>query len=139
MDVDALLARFEGVRRTGAGRWLARCPAHEDRTPSLAIRATDDGRILLRDFGGCETSAVIAAIGVTFSDLFPEQRRRDHRRRGERRPWAPADVLRVVRDESRVVLIAAGDLARGGALDDAAIARLQRAATRIEAAVEGWL
>jgi hypothetical protein len=65
-----LLDRLENVRQTASGRWLARCPAHEDRAPSLSIRELDDGRILLHDFGGCETSDVLAAIGLQLCDLF---------------------------------------------------------------------
>jgi hypothetical protein len=35
------------ARRTGTGRWQARCPAHQDRLPSLSIREGPDGRILV--------------------------------------------------------------------------------------------
>ena len=34
------IAKALGGRRTGGG-WMARCPAHEDRTPSLSIRDAD--------------------------------------------------------------------------------------------------
>ncbi|MDE2264100.1 MAG: hypothetical protein KGL45_16380 [Gammaproteobacteria bacterium] len=58
-----VLDRLDGVRQSGPGRWLARCPAHEDRSPSLSIRELDDGRVLLHDFGGCDTQAVLDALG----------------------------------------------------------------------------
>jgi DNA primase len=48
MSAEALLAHLDKVRRTGAGRWIARCPAHDDKSPSLAIRELDDGRTLIR-------------------------------------------------------------------------------------------
>lgn len=55
------IATALGGRRNGAG-WTARCPAHHDRTPSLAI--TDrDGRVLVHCHGGCSQNAVIAALG----------------------------------------------------------------------------
>lgn len=65
-----ILERLEGVRSTGAGRWIARCPAHADRSPSLSVRETDDGRVLIHDFGGCPTQLVLQAIGLDFGDLF---------------------------------------------------------------------
>ena len=66
-----ILERLEGVKRTGDGRWTARCPAHDDRSPSLSIKEIDD-RVLMHCFGGCETSAVLAAVGLNMSDLFPQ-------------------------------------------------------------------
>jgi hypothetical protein len=69
MSASPLLDRLDRVKQTGPGRWVARCPAHEDRSPSLSIREVDD-RVLLHDFGGCETSAVLAALGLSLSDLF---------------------------------------------------------------------
>ena len=48
MTAVALLDRLDKVRPTGAGTWVARCPAHDDRGPSLSVRELDDGRIELR-------------------------------------------------------------------------------------------
>lgn len=66
-----LLDRLSGVRQTSEARWIARCPAHQDKSPSLAIQAAQDGRILLHCFAGCETESVLKAINLGFSDLFP--------------------------------------------------------------------
>jgi hypothetical protein len=47
----------------GAGNcWMARCPAHEDSTPSLSIKETRDGRLLVHCHAGCEQTAVISAL-----------------------------------------------------------------------------
>ena len=72
MTVDEFLGLgdLERVKRNGAG-WTARCPAHEDRTPSLSIREGDDGRILIRCHAGCTADKVCAALGLRLSDLFP--------------------------------------------------------------------
>src|SRR5690349_10346417 len=53
-----IVARFDGVRERGPGRWMARCPAHDDSSPSLSIRELDDGTILLHDFAGCDALAI---------------------------------------------------------------------------------
>ena len=34
---ERLLERLEAVKPTGERRWQARCPAHDDRTPSLSV------------------------------------------------------------------------------------------------------
>ncbi|HEV2378697.1 MAG TPA: DnaB-like helicase C-terminal domain-containing protein [Terriglobia bacterium] len=56
-------------RGGGGATWVARCPAHADRTPSLTITATTD-RILLKCFAGCSTDSILAKIGLKLSDLF---------------------------------------------------------------------
>lgn len=48
-------------RRAGSG-WMARCPAHEDGTPSLSITKTDDGRLLVHCHAGCSQDAVLARL-----------------------------------------------------------------------------
>ena len=52
MSADALLSRLDGVKKTGHGQWIARCPAHEDRSPSLSIAEKDD-RVLVHCHAGC--------------------------------------------------------------------------------------
>jgi hypothetical protein len=69
--VDELLDRLEGVRRNGEGRWMARCPAHGDRSASLSVREGDGGRILLHCFSGCSFSEVVGALGLQPQQLFP--------------------------------------------------------------------
>jgi hypothetical protein len=55
------IAKTLGGRRTGGG-WMARCPAHDDRAPSLSIRKSDDGKALVRCHAGCDQERVIAAL-----------------------------------------------------------------------------
>lgn len=68
--VRRVLERLERVRATGPARWTARCPAHEDRSPSLSLRETSDGKALLFCHAGCRTEAVVAALGLRMADLF---------------------------------------------------------------------
>src|SRR5476651_1498349 len=57
----AELAYALGGRRAGLG-WTARCPAHDDKTPSLSIRDADDGKLLVYCFAGCASEEVIGAL-----------------------------------------------------------------------------
>jgi hypothetical protein len=103
--IDALLSRLEGIRQTGAGRWVTKCPSHNDKSPSLAVRELDDGRILIHCFSGCGVHEVLDAIGLTFSDLFPEKVL-GHRLPGEKRPFPASDALRCSVFEALVVAAA---------------------------------
>ena len=55
------IAKTLGGRKAGNG-WTARCPAHDDRKPSLSIRDADDSKVLVRCHAGCEQERVIAAL-----------------------------------------------------------------------------
>jgi hypothetical protein len=55
------LARALGGRRTGS-HWMAPCPTHEDRDPSLSIRDGDDGKVLVHCHAGCDQSVVIGEL-----------------------------------------------------------------------------
>ncbi len=71
IQTHTLLARLDGARQVGPDRWSAKCPAHEDRTPSLSIRITDE-HILLFCHAGCEVSAILTALGLGWRDICPE-------------------------------------------------------------------
>lgn len=134
MTAEILLSRLEGVRTTGPGRWIAKCPAHDDRKASLAIREVEDGRVLLHDFAGCDVYSVLSAAGVSMEELFPP--RELIHGKPIRRPFNAIDVLRCVAFESLVVAVAAGRLAKGLALSASAQDRLILAASRLQRAAE---
>jgi hypothetical protein len=71
--VAELLGRLDRVKPCGSG-WMARCPAHQDRHASLSIAEGDEGRILVKCFAGCPPREVVAALGLTMSDLFADTR-----------------------------------------------------------------
>lgn len=55
------IARALGGYRAGA-TWMARCPVHEDRRPSLSISAGENGKVLVRCHAGCDQRDLIAAL-----------------------------------------------------------------------------
>lgn len=132
--LNTLLSRLDKVQSTGADRWKACCPAHDDKSPSLAIRDAD-GRLLLHCFGGCSTEDVLSAVGLTFADLMPE-RVLDHHKPKERRPFSAADVLKIIQFETRLVYLCALDLRKGKPLTESENTRLRLAAQRLNHAVE---
>jgi hypothetical protein len=122
--IEAVLGKLACVRRNPRG-WTAKCPAHEDRSPSLSIRETSD-RILIHDFGGCRVLDVCAALGIQMRDLYANPASR------KRLGHYPAAVTRALEELGRrltkreqvseVTVIGCGDvtvdlaLARGLAL-----------------------
>ncbi len=134
MSLVILLDRLQRVRQTGPGRWIARCPAHDDRMPSLSIRELDDGRLLLHDFGGCDTELVLASLGLTMSALFPEPF--DSVKSGA--GYAPthsripaSDLLTIISQEATVAAIIASDIIARRSITDSEWSRLAKAVARI--------
>jgi len=56
-------------RRNGSG-WSAKCPAHEDKNPSLSVDKGVDGRVLMTCHAGCPVEAITDALGLSLGDLF---------------------------------------------------------------------
>lgn len=131
MRFSDLLGRVDKVRGKN-GRYTASCPAHPDKSPSLALRELDDGRILLHCFGGCSTDEVLGALGLDMNDLFPEKL--DSSTAPIRNPFSAADLLRIIHLETLIVNICAEDLSRGISITHSDRERLKLAAERISEA-----
>lgn len=126
---DRLLPQLSGVRQTGDGRYIAKCPAHDDRSPSLSIRLCDDGRALVHCFAGCETENVLAAVGLTFSDVMPEPV--GHHHRPVRNAIPVREALALIDHEVTVVAIVAADFLEHREIDEPTWERLSKAVERI--------
>src|SRR5438132_8660441 len=68
MTIDELLSRLDGVRKSGRG-YMTRCPAHDDRSPSLSVREGERG-LLVTCFAGCSLADICAALGMSPAQLF---------------------------------------------------------------------
>jgi hypothetical protein len=124
-------------RQTGRDSYVFHSPTREDRRPSCTLRVLDDGRVLIHDFGGDSTEDILSAIGLSFSDLYPDRVGEErHGLRGERRPFPAQDILRCIGFEALVVLAAATAMMAGEPFTDADRARLVIAIGRLQAALD---
>jgi len=130
MSIEKLLSNLKKVKG-GRDRWTASCPAHEDRSPSLAIRETEDGRILLKCFGGCSVQEIVGSIGMDIGELFPPDDKLSHHKPKVKNAFYATDLLRVIEFESVLVSVAASNLANGVKLNDNDRSRLRKAQERI--------
>ncbi|MDD5461836.1 MAG: CHC2 zinc finger domain-containing protein [Methylococcales bacterium] len=136
MTIEALLPRLDGVKKTGANRWLARCSVHEDKTPSMAVRLLDDGRILLHCFGcGANGIEIIQSLGLDPAELFPPKPVNGHGYSKERNPFNASDVLKALLHEATIINLAASDVLTGVPISEADYARITVARDRISQAV----
>jgi hypothetical protein len=135
------LDRLDNVRRCGAG-YIARCPAHEDKTASLSVTSGDDGRVLIHCFAGCPAIEIVAAVRLTVADLFLRKpssemtfaERSALKERARQSQWGAA--LNMLGLEATIALLAARDVRTGKVLDDEDFQRLRVACQRIDHAKE---
>lgn len=135
--LETLLSRLTKVKGK-RDSWTACCPAHEDRSPSLAIRQLDDGRILMHCFADCSIQSIVSAVGMDVTDLFPS----DEKRQFYTDPMKPVkvafyatDLMRIIQFESTILQIAAFDVSEGKSLSDTDRKRVRLAHERITEAM----
>jgi hypothetical protein len=89
MTAGEIASHLPRGRKSLAG-YTACCSSHEDRAPSLSLRDTPDGKVLVHCHAGCEQSSVITALRER--GLWPEPYK----------PATPAErramVARIARD-----------------------------------------
>lgn len=137
MSADQILSHLSKVRKMGPDRWMACCPSHQDKSPSLSIRETSDGRVLLHCWTGCGAVEILESIGLTFDALFPE-RLTDHSPR-VRQPFSHREAMAGLVPEVMFVAAASSDMLKAP-LNKANHDRLVIAVSRLAAAssyVEG--
>lgn len=136
--IENFLQNLKKVRGRN-GRWTACCPAHNDKSPSLAVREGEDGRVLVHCFGGCDTYSIVQAVGMDMGDLFPpDEKRRDYPQEGKpsmKPAFFASDLMRVISFEALVVMISAFDMSHGKKLSDEDRTRLALAYERIDEAM----
>lgn len=113
VGVEAVLALLDSVRKSGDG-WIAKCPAHDDRNPSLKISINSaNGNILLHCKAGCSFTEICSALGLKPQQLFWDSRPIE--------ATAPKAEMRErvagVMHEALVVLAAARDWTYGHSVD----------------------
>lgn len=118
--LEKVLARLDKVKLNGAGKWLACCPAHDDKSPSLSIKETADGTVLLKCWAGCTAAEITGAIGLELRDLFP----------GEHQPRRGPSKA-AIEHERRIVSIGLSLLARDSTLSPSDLERLETARRRL--------
>ena len=132
MSAGALVSHLDKVKRIGAGRWKACCPAHPDKTPSLMIRELDDGRVLIKCFGqDCSFEDIVSAAGVDMAEMFPPTPPRAEGYKPERRPFFPADVYEIARHEVTIIFLIGCDLHKNKAVSESDFERLLTAVGRL--------
>ena len=128
--LETLLARLESVKKSGSG-YLARCPAHADKSPSLHI-TQEGGKILIHCYAGCCAQDIVAAVGLSMRDLFEDSPLSQAQRRGHAIAARKRRFAILADHELSIVKIAQRRIAAGERLDPQNHARYQQAQARLK-------
>lgn len=131
MSVDKLLNGLQKVKRTSNQSWMACCPSHTDRSPSLSIKDTGEGRLILKCFAGCETIDVLGALGLDWEDVMPPKTEFTPTVKPQKHTIYANDALRVVKTEAQIITMAAMDITKGRTINEAEMNRIRLAMKRI--------
>src|SRR5215217_1335759 len=64
LSVHDWLEVLEGAKPKAGGGYMARCPAHDDKNPSLSLDVGENGGAIVHCFAGCEYAEIKAAAGL---------------------------------------------------------------------------
>ena len=130
--ITKILAQMTKVRQRQPGQYSACCPAHDDKNPSLSVRETPEGAVLLHCFSGCHVSEVLNALGLEMSDLFPPRQVSGNEPKRTPRLLTAGQAIELLTNETNLLAVVAGNLLHGVALNQDDVIRITQAAGRIQ-------
>ena len=129
--IENILRRLEKVKQRQPGQWSACCPAHSDRGPSLSVRETPDGAVLMHGFAGCAVNDVVAALGLELHELFPPREVSPGAPKRTAKLLTAGQALELLANEAMLVFTAAATLLNGRPLTETDKNRLLESLSRI--------
>lgn len=93
--LELVLGKLQGVKQRG-GYWMARCPAHEDREPSLSVERGKEQPVVFKCHAGCHRDDILSALGLTLADVSIP---REQRQQGGWTPFGEAIAIYDYTDE----------------------------------------
>ena len=81
MDFNEVISKFDNPKRVKKGTGIkeafqVRCPCHKDKENSLTVSLADNGKPLFRCHAGCDTNAILEAVGLSWSDICVDDRKK---------------------------------------------------------------
>lgn len=106
--VSNFLNKLNKVQGRGRDSWVACCPSHDDKNPSLKVDIKND-KILIKCWSGCSTEDILGSVGMDFDDIFPDKAIY-HRSSGDRPTLSSSDALRIIKYEAMIIYMMGVDL-----------------------------
>ncbi len=128
MSFEIIIAALDAKRQ--GKRYIAKCPAHDDRSPSLMISEREDGSTGIHCFAGCQPDDILAAVGLDKKEAWkprPEYNTSQHRASCER----TSRIIALTISERKGLAGISAYLALGGAVQAATLRRYDEIVTSL--------
>jgi len=133
--IENILSRLDGVKEIRANQWVAICPSHDDKHPSLAVKRGDNNCVLIKCWAGCSAVDVVDSIGFDLKDLFEQSI--DFRKPSRERLYPNyKKILQMLRHEVMLLWLIAEDMAAGKIIPAKDIDSVRRAFKNVERVME---
>jgi len=129
--IELVLSRLEKVRLRRTSQWSACCPAHQDKNPSLSVRETDEGAVLIHCFSGCDVHSIVDSLGINISDLFPSNLSKGGKATKLPKLIDAPQALELLNVEATLIAIVGLDLSKGKVIKKEDLNRCSKAVARI--------
>lgn len=107
------LANLPKFKKLSTGRYVACCPVHGDKHPSLSITQKPDGVWVLHCFScGANGQAVCDSLGIDVTSLFPPSDNRRYEKQ-HKQGFSAWQLLQCL-EKDLIVIVAAADMLRNG-------------------------
>lgn len=83
---DKVISRLDEVSESRSGEYTARCPAHDDKNPSLSVARGDQQPVVFNCHAGCTPKEIVSALGLDWGDIC-EGDLGEERERFKKAPW----------------------------------------------------
>lgn len=133
--LENFLSHLEGVKSKGNGKWIAKCPAHADKSPSFSICQGRDGKILIKCWSGCSSDEVLAAMNLKWSDLSPT---RYDPKNSDFPKFNTYEMFPLLIQEALILFLANKELNSGHSLNLVDLKRVEQAAETIQKLNTEW-
>lgn len=130
MIIEEFIKRLNKVKRHGTA-YVACCPAHDDRSPSMSVKEGTDGRILVHCFAGCSHDDIVSAMGLEQKDLFADSRLTSNGRAAYARQKRQDELRGTLAHESLILSMVRHKLEKGEALTPEDRERAEAAMQRV--------
>ncbi|CBH22707.1 conserved hypothetical protein containing phage/plasmid primase P4, C-terminal domain (plasmid) [Salinibacter ruber M8] len=88
--INKVLDRLDAVEQTGSEEYVARCPAHDDHSPSLSVARGDHQPVVLNCHAGCDPESIVSALGLKWSSICENGVTEEQ---FERAPWKHGEEI----------------------------------------------
>jgi len=130
--ITKILTKLTKVSQRQPDQYSACCPAHADKNPSLSVRETPEGAVLMYCFSGRQVSEVVNALGLEMSDLSLPRQASGYEPKRTPCLLNAGQALELLTNETNLLAVVTGNLLHGVALNQDDVIRITQAAGRIQ-------